>query len=314
MPLQSGSSRAAIGHNIETEQSAGKSHAQAVAIALHKAGDARQPFPNETPEIRKRVLEIKRLLQARPERAEARRLEDELHDLMSKAMSRDAFSSVYEEDGKWYINKSGSVRGPFQTRSEAMEARMTGDAGFELTQYNSGKWGWKWPSGKVVGPYPANAAGKKQAEEDMNREKSRSGDRSIADIARDCFYSVGSEPAPAPYAKYTAGDSAERAFRDAIARDVTIDNLAEHLINASEHVRGQTGDGMFDGINDETGRRRVAAALGVTFKKMGKSKEDLRAAMKQSGGVLADKYMESAMAGFDLDPVRAGGLMNSWKK
>lgn len=38
MPLEHGNSRAVIGHNIQTEESAGKPKAQAVAIALHKAG------------------------------------------------------------------------------------------------------------------------------------------------------------------------------------------------------------------------------------------------------------------------------------
>ena len=38
MPLETGKSRAAIGHNIKTEESAGKPQKQAVAIALHKAG------------------------------------------------------------------------------------------------------------------------------------------------------------------------------------------------------------------------------------------------------------------------------------
>jgi hypothetical protein len=38
MPLQKGSSEAAIGHNIAVEREAGKPQAQAVAIALHTAG------------------------------------------------------------------------------------------------------------------------------------------------------------------------------------------------------------------------------------------------------------------------------------
>lgn len=37
MPLKSGSSQKTIGHNIKLEQSAGKPHDQAVAIALHNA-------------------------------------------------------------------------------------------------------------------------------------------------------------------------------------------------------------------------------------------------------------------------------------
>lgn len=37
-PLQTGSSREAVGHNVKTEESAGKPHKQAIAIALNKAG------------------------------------------------------------------------------------------------------------------------------------------------------------------------------------------------------------------------------------------------------------------------------------
>lgn len=37
MPLVKGNSRAAIGKNIKTEEDEGKSHAQALAIALHTA-------------------------------------------------------------------------------------------------------------------------------------------------------------------------------------------------------------------------------------------------------------------------------------
>ena len=37
MPLESGSSREVIGHNIKTEEAAGKPQKQAVAIALNKA-------------------------------------------------------------------------------------------------------------------------------------------------------------------------------------------------------------------------------------------------------------------------------------
>lgn len=38
MPLEAGKSKEAIGHNIETEEAAGKPKKQAVAIALHEAG------------------------------------------------------------------------------------------------------------------------------------------------------------------------------------------------------------------------------------------------------------------------------------
>jgi hypothetical protein len=58
------------------------------------AMDARVPFPKETPEMRKRILEIRSLLSKNPDRDSARKLEDELHDLMSKAMSRDSDLSM----------------------------------------------------------------------------------------------------------------------------------------------------------------------------------------------------------------------------
>lgn len=38
MPLEKGSSRTVIGHNIKTEEEAGKPKKQAIAIALHEAG------------------------------------------------------------------------------------------------------------------------------------------------------------------------------------------------------------------------------------------------------------------------------------
>ena len=41
MPLKSGSSKATISANIRTEMHAGKPQAQAVAIAMRKAGKAR---------------------------------------------------------------------------------------------------------------------------------------------------------------------------------------------------------------------------------------------------------------------------------
>lgn len=43
MPLKQGSSRKVIGQNIKTEEAAGKPRAQAIAIALHKAGVPRHP-------------------------------------------------------------------------------------------------------------------------------------------------------------------------------------------------------------------------------------------------------------------------------
>lgn len=47
MPLEQGSNKEAVSHNIETEEEAGKPHDQAVAIALHEAGN-----PKEKREIR----------------------------------------------------------------------------------------------------------------------------------------------------------------------------------------------------------------------------------------------------------------------
>lgn len=42
MPLKKGKSRAAISQNIRTEMAHGKSHDQAVAIAMREAGMSRQ--------------------------------------------------------------------------------------------------------------------------------------------------------------------------------------------------------------------------------------------------------------------------------
>ena len=50
MPLQSGSSKAAIAFNIGTEIDAGKKRRQAIAIALHKAGKSKKkPMPSMSP-------------------------------------------------------------------------------------------------------------------------------------------------------------------------------------------------------------------------------------------------------------------------
>jgi hypothetical protein len=43
MPLKPGTSRKVIGQNIKTEEKAGKPKAQAIAIALHRAGVPRHP-------------------------------------------------------------------------------------------------------------------------------------------------------------------------------------------------------------------------------------------------------------------------------
>jgi len=43
MPLKSGKSKKVIGENIRTEMHAGKSQAQAVAIAMRVAGKSRKP-------------------------------------------------------------------------------------------------------------------------------------------------------------------------------------------------------------------------------------------------------------------------------
>lgn len=42
MPLVKGKSRAAIGSNISTEEAAGKPRRQAIAIALHEAGEGKK--------------------------------------------------------------------------------------------------------------------------------------------------------------------------------------------------------------------------------------------------------------------------------
>lgn len=48
MPLEQGSSREAISHNIETEIAAGKPQKQAVAIAMSEAGKSNQDEQPET--------------------------------------------------------------------------------------------------------------------------------------------------------------------------------------------------------------------------------------------------------------------------
>jgi hypothetical protein len=45
MPLRRGTSRETIGHNIATEETAGKPHAQAVAIALSEARESGANIP-----------------------------------------------------------------------------------------------------------------------------------------------------------------------------------------------------------------------------------------------------------------------------
>lgn len=76
------------------------------------------------------------------------------------------------------------------------------------------------------------------------------------------------------------------------------------------HRRG-TRDGMFTGLGDDTSRRRIAAALGITFRRMGKSIDDLRAAMRVEGDI-GVKYTPSAEAGYNLDPARANSAMRSF--
>lgn len=50
MPLQKGKSRAAISSNIKTEVAHGKSQRQAVAIAMHTAGDAKINHKQDAPD------------------------------------------------------------------------------------------------------------------------------------------------------------------------------------------------------------------------------------------------------------------------
>jgi hypothetical protein len=45
MPLEKGNNPATIGHNVKTEEAAGKSRSQAVAIALHTANDDNYAVP-----------------------------------------------------------------------------------------------------------------------------------------------------------------------------------------------------------------------------------------------------------------------------
>ena len=55
MPLESGSSRAAISHNIATEMKAGKPQKQAVAIAMNKAGKSRKDADERLFEVKVKI-------------------------------------------------------------------------------------------------------------------------------------------------------------------------------------------------------------------------------------------------------------------
>lgn len=81
--------------------------------------------------------------------------------------------------------------------------------------------------------------------------------------------------------------------------------------NYVHRSRRRSQDGMFTGISDEISRRRIAAALGVSFRRLGRSKDDLRAAMRVEGDYGA-KYLPSAEAGYDLDTARANSAMRSF--
>ena len=73
-------------------------------------------------------------------------------------------------------------------------------------------------------------------------------------------------------------------------------------------------DGIFDRIEDTRSRRQVAAALGITFRKLGKSKVELEKAMKEHGGDIGMQFMESAMAGYGLEPHQAKAAMKAYSK
>jgi len=51
MPLQSGSSKAAISYNIGVEMDSGKKQKQAIAIALHKAGKYKKKTLSSAPKM-----------------------------------------------------------------------------------------------------------------------------------------------------------------------------------------------------------------------------------------------------------------------
>jgi hypothetical protein len=58
MPLEKGSSKAAIAHNIATERSAGKPEKQAIAIAMSEAGKSRDEAPAAMPTTAMSVADI----------------------------------------------------------------------------------------------------------------------------------------------------------------------------------------------------------------------------------------------------------------
>lgn len=69
--------------------------------------------------------------------------------------------------------------------------------------------------------------------------------------------------------------------------------------------------GVFSGIEDDQSRRRIAAALGISFKRLGRSIDDLRNTMRGEGE-LGAKYMASAEAGYGLEPHQAKAAMRAY--
>lgn len=121
MPLQAGNSRAAFEHNVRTEIEAGKPQKQAVAIAYSKQKDG-EAFDAGQRIRRKGYTHkmAKRLAESRYSNEQERREFLEGYD----TPTRDAdFYSLYEQDGKFYLNCGGNVRGPFATRQEALMAK-----------------------------------------------------------------------------------------------------------------------------------------------------------------------------------------------
>ena len=149
------------------------------------------------------------------------------------------FYSIYEEDGKFYLNAGGSVRGPFQTRAEAVMAKKTSDAET------------KCPRCKGSGSIMVRGMNRpEQCPTCKGTGKVETKD-SLSSIARDailgdCWWAIGQEKAPREYAKYSGGDSLSAIAKDALRGDgwnyVVSNNKGDYVEKAFPH----SDEGMRD--------------------------------------------------------------------
>jgi hypothetical protein len=151
--------------------------------------------------------------------------------------------------------------------------RVRDDAG-KIVQYNSGKWGAKLPNGKVVGPFPANAAGRAQAQAAL---KSSSSDSEGAALIAGNHRPEGVHAKDTPIvadAEWTT-QSVENAIRAARAGDYSkYDTLMKSQPQSpmendlKDRLRMAVGDrkpGILDGILDhlETGSSQATISKNI---------------------------------------------------